>query len=173
MKKIYHTWADVECQTQEILHQIFIKDSWRPDYVVGLTRGGLVPANLLSQYLGCRMETLKVSLRDSDSESESNLWMAEDAFGHEMYKPKNILIVDDINDTGATLNYIREDWMSGCLHKDKRWKEVWGNNVRVACLYDNESSKSKLDVTYSAVTINKADKDVWIVFPWESWWQSK
>jgi hypoxanthine phosphoribosyltransferase len=172
MKKIYHTWQDVECQTQEILHQIFIKDSWRPDYVVGLTRGGLVPANLLSQYLGCRMETLKVSLRDG-TECESNLWMAEDAFGHEMYEPKNILIVDDINDTGATLNYIREDWMSGCLPKDKRWKKVWGNNVRVACLYDNESSKSKLDVAYSAVTINKADKDVWIVFPWESWWQSK
>ena len=172
MKKIYHTWADIEYQTQEILHQIFIKDSWRPDYVVGITRGGLVPANLISQYIGCRMETLKVSLRDG-TECESNLWMAEDAFGHEMYKPKNILIVDDINDTGATLNYIREDWMSGCLPKDKRWKEVWGNNVRVACLYDNESSKSKLDVTYSAVTINKADKDVWIVFPWESWWQSK
>jgi len=172
MKKIYHTWQDVESQTQEILHQIFIKDSWRPDYVVGLTRGGLVPANLLSQYLGCRMETLKVSLRDG-TECESNLWMAEDAFGHEMYEPKNILIVDDINDTGATLNYIREDWMSSCFPKDKRWKEVWGNNVRVACLYDNESSKSKLDVTYSAVTINKADKDVWIVFPWESWWQSK
>jgi hypoxanthine phosphoribosyltransferase len=116
------------------------------------------------------METLKVSLRDG-TECESNLWMAEDAFGHEMYEPKNILIVDDINDTGATLNYIREDWMSSCFPKDKRWKEVWGNNVRVACLYDNESSKSKLDVAYSAVTINKADKDVWIVFPWEAWWQ--
>ena len=170
MKKIYHTWQDVESQTQEILHQIFIKDNWRPDYVVGLTRGGLVPANLISQYIGCRMETLKVSLRDG-TECESNLWMAEDAFGHEMYKPKNILIVDDINDTGATLNYIREDWMSSCFPKDKRWKEVWGNNVRVACLYDNESSKSKLDIAYSAVTINKADKDVWIVFPWEAWWQ--
>jgi hypothetical protein len=43
--------------------------------------------------------------------------------------------------------------------------------VRVACLYDNESSKSKLDVAYSAVSINKADKDVWIVFPWEDWWK--
>jgi hypoxanthine phosphoribosyltransferase len=169
MKKIYHTWQDVESQTQEILRQVHL-DAWRPDYVVGLTRGGLVPANLISQYIGCRMETLKVSLRD-DTECESNLWMAEDAFGHEMYKPKNILIVDDINDTGATLNYIREDWMSSCFPKDKRWKEVWGNNVRVACLYDNESSKSKLDVAYSAVTINKADKDVWIVFPWEAWWQ--
>ena len=172
MKKIYHTWQDVECQTQEILRQI-CSDAWRPDYVVGLTRGGLVPANLISQYLGCKMETLKVSLRDSDSESESNLWMAEDAFGHNMEQSKNILIVDDINDTGATLNYIHEDWPSGCFPDNPRWSEVWGSNVRVACLYDNESSKSKLDVAYSAVTINKADKDVWIVFPWEDWWQSK
>jgi xanthine phosphoribosyltransferase len=171
MKKIYHTWSDIERQTQEILRQIHL-DDWRPDYVVGLTRGGLVPANLISQYLGCRMETLKVSLRDG-MEQESNLWMAEDAFGHEMDRPKRILIVDDINDTGATLNYIREDWPSGCFPDDPRWSGVWGNNVRVACLYDNESSLSKLDVAYSAVTVNKADKDVWIVFPWESWWQSK
>jgi xanthine phosphoribosyltransferase len=169
MKKIYHTWQDIEHQTQEILRQIH-SDAWRPDYVVGLTRGGLVPANLISQYLGCRMETLKVSLRDG-GEAESNLWMSEDAFGHNMEQPKNILIVDDINDSGATLNWIKEDWQSSCFPKDKRWKEVWGSNVRVACVYDNESSKSKLDVAYSAVTINKADKDVWIVFPWESWWQ--
>jgi len=172
MKKIYHTWQDVEHQTQEILRQIQAS-GWRPDYVVGLTRGGLVPANLISQYLGCRMETLKVSLRDSNSESESNLWMAEDAFGHDMEQPKNILIVDDINDTGATLNYIHEDWPSGCFPNDSRWSEVWGNNVRVACLYDNESSQSQLEIHYSAVTINKADEDCWIVFPWEDWWRSK
>ena len=176
MKKIYHTWQDIENQTQEILRQITLSN-WRPDYVVGLTRGGLVPANLISQYLNCPMHTLKVSLRDG-AEQESNLWMAEDAYGHIEFDPqaagdgrKNILIVDDINDSGATLNWIKEDWQSGCLPKDKRWKQVWGSNVRVACLYDNESSKSKLDVTYSAVTINKADKDVWIIFPWEDWWK--
>jgi hypoxanthine phosphoribosyltransferase len=124
------------------------------------------------------METLKVSLRDNTSLPESNLWMAEDAYGHPVYDPmcgdngrKKILIVDDINDSGATLNWIRQDWQSSCFPKDERWKDVWGNNVRVACLYDNESSKSKLDVTYSAVSINKANKDVWIVFPWEVWWQ--
>ena len=170
MNKIYYTWRDVEHHTQEILRQI-CSDSWRPDYVVGLTRGGLVPANLISQYLGCRMETLKVSLRD-DTECESNLWMAEDAFGHEMDQPKRILIVDDINDTGATLNYIREDWPSGCFPDNPRWTEVWGSNVRVAVLVDNESSKSEIPVSYSAVDINKAEQDSWIVFPWESWWSN-
>ena len=169
MNKIYYTWSDVEHHTQEILRQIHA-DAWRPDYVVGLTRGGLVPANLISQYLGCRMETLKVSLRD-DTECESNLWMAEDAFGHEMEQPKNILIVDDINDTGATLNYIREDWPSGCFPDNPRWTEVWGSNVRVAVLVDNESSKNEIPVSYSAVDINKAEQDSWIVFPWEEWWQ--
>ena len=178
MKKIYHTWQDIEGQTQEILRQIMISD-WRPDYVVGLTRGGLVPANLISQYLGCRMETLKVSLRDG-SQQETNCWMAEDAFGYagdgdtpSEADRKNILIVDDINDTGATLNWIRQDWMSSCFSTSPVWDGIWGHNVRVACLYDNESSQSELDVHYSAVTINKADQDVWIVFPWESWWQSK
>jgi xanthine phosphoribosyltransferase len=170
MNKIYYTWQDVEHHTQEILRQIHA-DAWRPDYVVGLTRGGLVPANLISQYLGCRMETLKVSLRD-DTECESNLWMAEDAFGHEMDQPKRILIVDDINDTGATLNYIREDWPSGCFPDNPRWTEVWGSNVRVAVLVDNESSKSEIPISYSAVDINKAEQDSWIVFPWETWWSN-
>ena len=78
MKKVYYTWQDVEYQTQEILRQLQ-RDAWIPDYVVGLTRGGLVPATLISQYLAVPMETLKVQLRDG-GESESNLWMAEDAF---------------------------------------------------------------------------------------------
>jgi hypoxanthine phosphoribosyltransferase len=176
MNKIYYTWQDVECQTQEILRQIH-NDSWCPDYVVGLTRGGLVPANLISQYLDCPMHTLKVSLRD-DTEQESNLWMAEDAYGHEVFDAmcsndgrKNILIVDDINDSGATLNWIKQDWQSSCFPKDKRWKKIWGNNVRVAVLVDNESSKSKLNVSYSAIDLNKAEEDLWIVFPWEDWWK--
>ena len=171
MKKVFVSWQDVENHTQEILRQIQ-RDAWLPDYVVGLTRGGLVPANFISQYLDIPMETLKVSLRDDSSQPESNLWMAEDAFGDNENGGKKILIVDDINDTGATLNYIKQDWQASCLPNDERWvSDVWGKNVRVAVLYDNEASKSELDINYSSVTINKAEEDQWIVFPWEDWWK--
>jgi len=165
MKKIFYSWQDVENQTQEILRQLQ-RDAWRPDYVVGLTRGGLVPANLISQYLEVPMETLKVSLRDG-SAGESNLWMSEDA-----YDGKKILIVDDINDSGATLNWIKRDWQDSCFPGNTSiWDEAWSNNVRVAVLVDNESSKSELNVSYSDVDLNKAEEDCWIVFPWEDWWR--
>jgi hypoxanthine phosphoribosyltransferase len=144
-----------------IVSQMY-KDNWRPDYVVGLTRGGLIPAVVMSNVYHIPMETLKVSLRDSDTESESNLWMSEDA-----YNGKNILIVDDINDTGATLDWIINDWQSTCHPSDEHWSNVWGNNVRFAVLIDNLSSNFSRTVDYSAKEINKAEKDVWIVYPWE------
>jgi GLPGLI family protein len=69
------------------------------------------------------MHTLKVSLRDGD-DTESNLWMAEDAANPIIESRKNILIVDDINDSGATLNWIMDDWASSCaVYSDDDWKE--------------------------------------------------
>ena len=155
MKNVYVSWQDVESMTQHILQQMH-QDQWQPDYVVGITRGGLVPANLISQYLGCTMHTLKVSLRGAEPDCESNFWMAEDAD-----RGRRILIVDDINDSGETLNWRREDWGQSVR---------WGDNVRVAVLYDNESSASQHTPDYSAQDINKAQDPQWIVFPWESWW---
>lgn len=185
MKKLYVSWNDVQRQVQELVRQMWL-DQWTPDYVVGITRGGLVPANLLSQYLDCRMETLQVRLRDGnpDEECESNLWMAEDAFGYidvddrETYGSrwdvalrKKILIVDDINDSGATLNWIKNNWQNTCLPDEETWNTVWGNNVRVAVLYNNEASESQLEPSYAAENINKFENPQWIVFPWEDFWK--
>ncbi len=138
--------------------------SWRPDYVAGLTRGGLCPAVMISHYFNIPCETLKVSLRDG-SECESNLWMAEDAFNG-----KKILIVDDINDSGATINWIIEDWPSGCFPSNSTWKNVWNNNIRFAVLVDNLASKCNIKMDYVGMEINKQEKDVWVEFPWENWW---
>ena len=91
---------------------------WKPDYVVGITRGGLLPAVMISHYLGVPMNTLNISLRDG-GESESNLWMAEDAYGYadasEVPRPedepttdpalrKNILVIDDVIDKGLFIS---------------------------------------------------------------------
>ena len=179
MKKVYYNWKEVEGAVLDIARQMY-NDSWRPDYIVGLTRGGLVPANLLSQYTGIKMHTLNVSLRDSDIGPESNLWMAEDAFGYDSNPDtsiksnadlkKKILIVDDINDSGATLNWIKEDWRSGCLPNAVDWNYVWGNNVRTAVLTHNVASEFK-DPDYYVWEVNKAEDDCWLVYPWEDFWR--
>jgi hypoxanthine phosphoribosyltransferase len=179
IKKHYYSWQDVEKACVNIALQMY-KDNWRPDYIVGITKGGNVPATILCNMLGVRGEALKVSLRDDEMGPESNLWMAEDAFGYvneedrETYKSrwdiakrKNILIVDDINDTGATFNWIKEDWQGGCLPDEETWKTVWNNNVRFAVITENLSSNFD-DVSYSVHEVNKAEEDVWLVYPWEN-----
>jgi hypoxanthine phosphoribosyltransferase len=180
VNKVYYTEKQIDGMTHSIIRQL-IADDWKPDYVVGLTRGGLVPALKISHYLGVRMETLKVSLRDG-GECETNCWMAEDAFGYvdeedrkqvgsrwDTMKRKNILIVDDINDTGATLEWIKKDWEGCCLPDEPSWETVWGNNVRFAAMINNDASS--FEVNYIGESINKAEEDVWIVFPWEEWWK--
>lgn len=175
INKKYYTYDDINNWMHSIVRQMY-KDKWRPDYIVGLTRGGLVPAVILSNMLDIPMHTLKVSLRDSD-DTESNLWMSEDAFGYggsfegkpvfDEFKQKNILIVDDLNDTGATFNWIIKDWQRSCIPTSPHWDNVWGNNVKFAVGIDNLSSNFKRKVDYFVEEINKADEDVWIVFPWE------
>jgi len=139
--------------------------NWKPDYVVGLTRGGLLPAVMISHYFEIPCETLKVNLRDHKTGLESNCWMAEDAFHN-----KKILIVDDINDTGATINWIMQDWPQGCYPNNEVWESIWNNNVKFAVVVDNLSSDCEVKIDYAGMEINKAENDVWVDFPYEEWW---
>ena len=158
VKQIHHSWGTIETWCAQLAIEI-LKSDWRPDYVVGLTRGGLTPAVMLSHFLGVPMHTLKVSLRDDDPNgSESNCWMPED-----VTDGKNILIVDDINDTGETLKWIREDWDKSVFKGDiDYW---WHKRVKIAVLVNNLASKEEVD--FSTDEINKAEDPCWIVFPWE------
>lgn len=193
MNKLIISQSELNGLVNKICRDILVSD-WRPDYIVGITRGGLVPAVMISQYLNVSMHTLNVSLRDA-SEGESNLWMAEDALGPNSRERfienpvdvagileaasdlleqgstyKNILIVDDINDTGSTFNWIINDWKSSCFPNDPSWEEVWNNNVKFAVLVDNQASKCNVKMDYSGMEINKAENDIWVDFPWEDWW---
>jgi hypoxanthine phosphoribosyltransferase len=164
MKKLVIPQREFDGYINEICRSI-TNSNWRPDYIVGITRGGLLPALMISQYFNIKMNSLDISLRDG-GDCVSNLGMAEDAFNG-----KNILIVDDINDTGATLNWLMEDWPSGCFPDDERWSSVWNYNVRFAVVVDNVASKCKAQMDYFSFEVNKADDDVWIEFPYEEWWK--
>lgn len=173
MSKVYYKESTIKAWLHEIIRAMNA-DNWRPDYIVGLTRGGLVPAAMLSHYLDVPMHTLKVSLRDDVDGPESNLWMAEDAYGYhtpEDQDPARILIVDDINDSGATLNWIQQDWQSSCIPDDtERWSQIWGNTTRFAVMVNNEASDFK-NINYAGLNINKLEEPIWCVFPWEEWWR--
>jgi hypothetical protein len=167
MKKIYYSWKDVEGACLDIARQV-ISSQWRPDYIVGITRGGAIPAVMLSQFFNIPMRPLQVSLRDG-GDCVSDLGMAEDAFGHDE-DPKNILIVDDINDQGSTIAWIKKDWPSGCFPDHNQWTKTWGHNVRFATLTNNMASKETVD--YSVWEVNKAEEDCWLVYPWEEFWRN-
>lgn len=157
-KKVYYSWQDIEDMTSDIVQQIAVDgDGFKPDYVVGLTRGGLIPATMMSHYFEVPMHTLEIKLRDHAVEPESNKWMAQDALDG-----KKILIVDDINDTGDTLAWIKQDW-------NKSGNINWEANVRFAVLIENEPSKFG-DTDYVSKFINKNEDPQWIVYPWEEWW---
>ena len=72
IKKHFYNWTDVENMCVQIVTDMYTS-GYQPDYIVGITRGGNVPATIISNMTGIRCEALKVSLRDDDSESESNL----------------------------------------------------------------------------------------------------
>ena len=81
---------------------------------------------------------------------------------------KKILIVDDINDTGSTFNWIRDDWQANCFPGEKDvWNVIWGNSVKFAVLTENLASDFHYTNFY-AHEINKAEDDVWLVYPWEA-----
>tara|TARA_B100000941_G_C28504880_1_gene556651 strand:- start:2250 stop:2783 length:534 start_codon:yes stop_codon:yes gene_type:complete len=166
--KIHYTWKDIEHMIMSINNLMFA-DNWRPDMIIGMTRGGLVPAVMLSNMTGIPMYALDVRFRDvTDGYApQSDTSAAHDAF----VGGKNILVIDDINDSGKTLEWIKQDWENHSRNalpaSDVRKPEdVWNKSVRFATLIDNGAS-SFGDVDYTALEINKSEKDVWVVFPWE------
>jgi len=92
---------------------------------------------------------LDVRLRDH--QTKPNLQTLEKAYAFQ----HKILIIDDINDSGATFKYIEDNFGRA---KDR---------VRFAALVNNKPSEIKVD--YYGYEINKDEAPAWLVFPWEEW----
>jgi hypothetical protein len=156
------TWSDVEQLVNSIVRDIHLSQ-WMPDLIVGVDRGGLPASTMISHYLQLPHESVKVSLRDYES-TASILWLPEDVI-----EGKKILLVDDINDSGATQTWLKNDWSESVAGVEVDFIEkFWHNSVRWASLVNNDASSEESD--YVGMSVNKLEQDIWIDFPWESWW---
>lgn len=76
------------------------------DVVVGIARGGIVPASLLAYRLGCEMATMSVNFRDEDNRprhDEPKIYAAPSLPAG----VESVLLVDDVSVSGATLDIAR------------------------------------------------------------------
>ena len=136
----------------ETLALILEADSWRPTFLVGIGRGGLVPA----AYLSHRIDIPMLSVDHSSGEAG----FADELLGKLAAKSRagtRILIVDDINDSGSTIAHLR-----AAIEKQGGISD----RVRVAVLINN--SRSQAGVEYSATSIDRDVDKRWFVFPWEA-----
>ena len=152
MKVTYYSWEESIQDLHELVRQMTV-DRFSPQVIVGISRGGLPPAVMLSAYFDIPLKPLKSSLRHFPQ------W--------EEYMPRStdreILIVDDICDSGATFTRIRED-----ILRNTKVKE--GPVVRFASLYSNADQAFTPD--YYVRELNQNQQQVWIEFPWKVWWKT-
>ena len=133
-----------------------IKESeFDPDYIVGIVRGGAVPAVHLSHKLGIPVVMLHWSSRDNMvGGNESNCWIPED-----ILDGKRVLIVDDIVDGGETIKQVIDDW--GRSVRDA----LDLRNIKVASLVYNTTCDTVVD--FYDVAIDRNDDHRWFTFFWE------
>lgn len=142
------SWSDVEALSERLADAT---RGERFDAILGLLRGGLVPACLLSQRLGIR-PVLAAAVSSYSGRSRGLLTFSQ--FPHSRsLREKRVLVVDDIWDSGRTAMAVRER-----LRRS-------GIASAVAVLHYKPESSHFPDQRpdYFAATTSE-----WIVYPWEA-----
>lgn len=147
-----------------IAHDAFVADvkalaaliagdgEWSPTFLIGIGRGGLVPAVFLSHATG--LSTLSCDLSSQVKDFADDVLVRLAARTRE---GERLLFVDDINDSGRTIGLLRAALTAAGAVRGA---------VRIATLIDNRVSAERVD--YAARTIDRTVTKDWYVFPWEA-----
>ena len=164
MSKKYHTsWNEIDQHVQNLSSSIIkrLKDSdiEKYDLIISLGRGGMIPSRMLSDYIGVnKIKFLDVHKYSQYETNSSGILCIDSNFDWKSLENKNILLVDDVYDTGETIHSISEMILS----------EVSECLIASAVLYCNINKL--LDTsdcpTYHSGSYNP--ENTWIVFPWEN-----
>ena len=117
--------------------------AWRA--IVAITRGGMAPAMIVARELDIRtVDTISVKSYDHQQQSQAHVLKAPNA--ELMGDGTGILIIDDLVDSGKTLELVR------ALYP----------RAHFACVYAKPEGEKQAD-TY----ITSVSQDTWIFFPWD------
>ena len=113
--------------------------------VVAITRGGMVPAMIIARELDIRVvDTISVKSYDHQSQSAARILKSpnKDLMGN----GKGILIIDDLVDSGRTLEIVKDLYPK----------------AHYATIYAKPKGRPMVDSF-----ITEVSQDTWIFFPWD------
>ncbi|MEW6328863.1 MAG: phosphoribosyltransferase [Candidatus Micrarchaeota archaeon] len=141
-------WKDMEGMCRK-LGALILASGFKPDIIVGIARGGWIPARLLSDYLHNKnITSMRVEFYVGvDKRARKPIVSQEVSVS---LRGKRVLLVDDVSDTGESLLVAR-----------KNLRAKGAKQIRVATLHYKPRSKFKPD--YFVGT-----SSAWIVYPWET-----
>jgi uncharacterized protein len=143
------TWDDLGTGARELAAQV-VADGYEPGFILGIARGGLLTAGALSYSLEVK-NTFTINVEfytgvDERLDIPMILPPVPDLVDFADFK---VLIADDVADTGATLELVKEF----CAGKVAE--------VRCAVLYEKPRSTVRCEYVWRRT-------DRWITFPWSA-----
>ena len=140
--EVFVSWDEIQSLCRSLAQEI-LKRGLRRDKILAITRGGLFPAGLLARELDIRrIETIGVVAYSGQKvEDPRAVKIADPEF------LKDTLIIDDLADTGATLDFIRKQAVS----------------CTFATVFAKPLGEQRVDLFASAMP-----QDTWIRFPWDT-----
>jgi len=124
------------------------KTGYQPDILVGIARGGMVPASILSDLLGVR-QVVMIRIEFYDDIAKPGMQPVITQFLNVTVNGKKVLLIDDVSDSGLSLKIAKQYLIAeGAVE------------IKIATLYAKAITKTMPDF------IEKITSR-WIVFPWE------
>jgi len=156
VNKLFYSYENLVNDCHTLTREMSV-DGYKPNVIIGPGRGGYVMGVMLSHYFDVPFLGFNWQTRDGDFTDKNTLTSIM-----EEYINKEILLVDDINDSGTTLLSIDE---AMCEHALDIGSDF---SLQVATLFSKTTSEYQ-EVDYYARELTP-DNDPWIVFPYEQWW---
>ena len=148
MEKVKFSYLQIESYCKEIYKEI-LKQDYVPDYILGVSVGGLYPTILFSRLLDNQNVTT-ISLKSYSGTKRKNLKIIN-LPSKRILKNKKILVIDDILDSGETFKFIKNILKKEYSVKDVKFLSIFVNK---------KNCKFYPDFYFKEV-------DKWICFPWD------